>query len=75
MLNITIDLVPYGDEEFRRSIGSITIFNDGTGNALVGNYKYKLSDDTGNITGELKGHERGKSVFHILKDVLDKALL
>jgi hypothetical protein len=75
MLRISIDLVPYGKKEFKREISSITIFNDGTGDALVGNYKYKLTDDTGSITGKLKGHERDKSVFHLLKDVLNKSVM
>jgi len=75
MLSITIDLVPLGKEEYKREIGKIIIANDGTGDYRIGNYKYKLTDDTGNITGELKGHERGKSVFHLLKDVLNKSVM
>ena len=73
MIEIKIDLVPLGiyDPE---QIGKINIYNDGTGTNEVGNYKYILDDGTCKIQGELKGHERAKSVFHLLKDVLNKSI-
>lgn len=75
MLRITIDLVPLGKEEFKREIGKITIVNDGTGDYRIGNYRYTVGDDTGTIKGKLKGHNRLKSVFHLLRDVLNKSVL
>ena len=76
MLRIKIELVPYGKEDLTRQIGSVIISNDGTGTHTVGNYKYTLSDETGSIKGELKEFKRVKgNAFHLLRDVLDKALL
>jgi len=76
MLRIKIELVPYGKNEWAREIGSVIISNDGTGTESVGNYKYTLSDDTGSIKGELKEFKRIKgNAFHLLRDVLKKALL
>ena len=76
MLRITIELVPFGREAYKRTIGGMNIINDGTGDNDTGNYKYELMDDRGDsIKGKLKGHNRNQSVFRILKAVLNKALL
>jgi len=75
MLRITILLVPYVKEGFKREIGKIIIANDGTGDYDIGNYKYTISDDTGSIRGKLKGHKREKSVFHLIKDILSKSIV
>jgi hypothetical protein len=75
MLRITIELVPFGREAYKRTIAGINIINDGTGDVDIGNYKYELMDDHGDsIKGKLKGHNRQQSVFKILQAVLNKAL-
>ena len=75
MLRITIELVPFGKEQYKRTIGDMIIYNDGTGDTSTGNYKYKLSDDSAtSIKGKLKGHNRMQSVFKIIQAVLNKAL-
>ena len=38
MLRITIDLIPYGDEHYTKTIGLMEIANDGTGDVDTGNY-------------------------------------
>jgi len=75
MLRITIELVPYGKEEFKREIGRVIIANDGTGDYRIGNYEYTLSDEAGKITGRLRGHNRLRSVFHLIREVLNKVLV
>jgi len=76
MLEIKIDLVPFGREAGRRTIGTVRIANDGTGDGVMGNYKYTLADEAAEITGELKKFKRIKgNAFHLLRDVLIKALL
>ena len=75
MLRITIELVPYGQEEFKREIGKIIIYNTGTGDHAYGNYKYEVVDDSADsIKGTLVGHNRMQSVFKLLQSVLNKAL-
>jgi hypothetical protein len=37
MIRVTIELLPLGGELGRRTLGTIDIANDGTGNGLVGN--------------------------------------
>ena len=75
MLRIKVELVPFGDESRTRSIGQILIANDGTGDSAVGNYKYSITDASGKIRGKLKGHAREKSVFSLLKDILNKSIV
>ncbi len=75
MLRITIELVPFGYEDMKRTIAGITIINNGTGTNEYGNYEYELVDDRGDsIKGKLKDHERDQSVFKIVQAVLNKAL-
>lgn len=38
MLRVTIELIPYGDENYARPLGIIEIANDGTGDVDNGNY-------------------------------------
>jgi hypothetical protein len=80
MLRIIIELVPFGKEELKRTIGGMTIANDGTGDHEYGNYKYELFDanttlhEPTKIKGTLKNHYRIQSVFKIVQAVLNKAL-
>lgn len=73
MLEIKIDLIPYGQREWRRTIGTIVISNDGTGDSEMGNYKYTVENDSLKIQGKLKKYNRSQSVFYLLKKVLNKA--
>ena len=75
MLRIKVELVPFGNESLTRSIGQVLIANDGTGDLAVGNYKYSITDASGKIRGKLKGHDREKSVFSLLKDILNKSIV
>ncbi len=75
MLEIKIDLIPFGVEKFRKTLGTVKIINTGGGRP-TGNYRYILEDVASNdITeGKLKGFQRLKyNAFHLLRDVLNKA--
>jgi hypothetical protein len=43
MIRVTIELLPLGIEEEKRHIGTMIIFNDGTGSRTRGSYKYRIS--------------------------------
>ena len=75
MIEIKIDLVPFGFRDHTRQIGYIKIWNDATGTYEIGNYGYKIEDEDGNLvqSGEYKGFKRGKGVFLLLKEILDHA--
>ena len=76
MLEIKIDLVPYGDRTYTKQIGYAKIWNDASGDVEVGNYGYIVEDDRGQLVaeGKYKGHKRGNSVFHLLRDILNQEI-
>jgi len=74
MLEVKVDLIPFGQEKHRRTIASMTIINDGTGTHDVGNYKYTLKDRSKIRRGTLKKHHRRESVFQLIKKILYKAV-
>ncbi|MGD9157216.1 MAG: hypothetical protein PVG39_02300 [Desulfobacteraceae bacterium] len=75
MIEIDVKLIPFGMREAERSIGKITIINDTTGTAAVGNYVYAIKHDSGEeITGELKNHKREDGIFKLLHSVLEDAI-
>jgi len=39
MLRLTIEIIPFGIEENKRTLSTIHIINDGTGTTQFGNYK------------------------------------
>jgi len=73
MLRITIDLIPYGDEKLRRTIGTATIVNDLTGNINDGNYEYTIQSDSNCFSGEINKFKREKGAWSLLKEVLKHA--
>ncbi len=77
MIEIKIAIIPFGDNKLKRSLGTIKIANDTTGDTNTGNYKYTLKDPTtdSTIKGKLKGFKRlEKNVFFLMRDILNKAL-
>lgn len=75
MIEIDVKLIPFGMREAERSIGKITIINDTTGTAAVGNYVYAIKHDSGKeIKGEFKGHKREDGIFKLLESILKDAI-
>jgi hypothetical protein len=77
MLEIKIDLVPMGIRERTKQIGFVKIWNDASGTSEIGNYKYEVRDENDEfaIRGEYKGFRRlEKTVFHLMRDILNKTL-
>lgn len=78
MIEVKINLIPFGMRERERQIGFVKIWNDGTGTLEVGNYKYEIHDDHDELimTGEYKGFLRqDKTIFHLMKEILNKVLV
>jgi hypothetical protein len=69
MLEIKVDLVPFGIESGRRTLKKFIIANDGTGDSFIGNYKV-LSEDRTTVFGVIKKHERNKDVLFLVKKAL-----
>lgn len=81
MIRITIELIPNGQVENKRSLGHIDIINDGTGTKKNGNYKYSIVEHDPILNTNLihyipifEGsgvkHRRTDSVFKLLYRVL-----
>jgi len=78
MIRCTIELLPYGDEEKKRSLGVIEIINEKTGDQCTGNYKVnlqKISEYGESLSisksGTVSGFKRLESdVFYLLAHAL-----
>ena len=69
MLNVIIELWPYGLEETKRVVGGLQISNDGTGNKLWGNY-IQRKDASEDWQPSVKMHPRNADVEELLYKVL-----
>lgn len=74
MIRITIEILPFGFEDNKRTVGSMEIYNDATGTATRGNYVFKFFDKLGRkrFNGEIKDFPRKQLtawdlLFRILK--------
>lgn len=76
MLEIKIDLIPFGYIPKTKQIGTIRIWNDGKGTHSLGDYGYEIIHESGEIlfSGEYKGFKRKDGVFNLLKEILNDAL-
>ena len=67
MIRVTVELVPFGDEEKKKTIGIMNIANDGTGTKEFGNYDARLEDDRGTEkTTKIQRHERAAGVWTLI---------
>ncbi len=69
MLNIVIEIWPYGDSASKREIGGFQLANDGTGDRIVGNYIYR-KDDSEDWSQSVKGHHRDSDVEELVYKAL-----
>ena len=75
MLKITVELVPFGLKDVRRTIGVIEIANVG-GTREFGDYKYIIkSDRCDEVKGSLEKFDRNKGAIELLRDILNKEQL
>lgn len=74
MLRVTLEIVPFGNEAHKRTIGEVEIVNDGTGNPSVGNYGATLNLGS-SLTGitRVQGFPRRMGALELLRVVLNKA--
>ena len=72
MIDINLDIVPFGFESQRRSIGRIQVINTGTGTKEFGNYKIVITDKGQNYTFFLDKFKRDLGIFVLLELALEK---
>jgi len=76
MIEVKIDMVPFGVEKNRNQIGYIKIWNDATGDSEIGNYGYRIIAESGKVKkeGKYKNFQRNKGIFELLQAILNNAL-
>jgi len=78
MLRITIEIVPFGNEEEQRILSIINIINDGTGSPRYGNYKVKRinfnkeNQFPANDEFEIKKYNRYDGYLKLIQKVINK---
>ena len=77
MLKVTVELVPFGSQRNKRTIGQMEIANDATAKdrPKTGNYKYRVIDGKGDIVkhGAIKEFERKKGFWSLI-NLITKSL-
>jgi len=79
MIEMKVDLIPFGMDEGRKKIGTCKIINKGTSRSpLLGNYEFEIvhinyDGKETKIKGEIKKFERMKGIFELLKRVIEKS--
>jgi hypothetical protein len=68
MIRVTVELVPFGRDEWAKRIGTLLIANDGTLRGEdMGNYVFIRDDDqVGRREGSVSEHDRSGSVWDLI---------
>lgn len=78
MLKTIIEIHPFGENEYKRNIGTITIFNDLTNEnrPKYGNYTclYKDMRENKSISVKVKNHKREDGFLELLYETIGKIL-
>lgn len=67
MLRVTLDIIPFGSEAHRRTIGTLEIINDGTGDRDTGNYDVSIDGRTARV----EDHDREDGAWVLLRRALE----
>jgi hypothetical protein len=71
MIRVTVELIPFGDEEGKKIIGTMNIVNDGTGDQEIGNYMARMEGVLGKEkTVQIKNHIRQEGVWRLIRRAL-----
>ena len=76
MLLVTVTLLPLGDGQSSRVLGTMKIVNDGAGDMVRGNYQVRLNSGTNAAlaVGAVKGYYRAKGAWPLVALALQSAL-
>lgn len=72
MIRVTVDLVPFGNEDRSHKIGEMVIANDGTGDSVKGNYGYAWKDNSySSGDGAVFDFPRGDGIWELIRQCLE----
>lgn len=86
MLRVTIELIPFGDEDFKKEVGQMEVWHESHFPDEEGGYRYgykldnvapfikggELNKEVLPAKGEIWGHDRKKNVWSLIKSILNK---
>lgn len=79
MLRVTIELVPYGDEDEKEIIEQMVIANTGTEyDVYLGKYEYAMTDSKGRhpaVYGDVPKHVRAEGAWSLVRKILEQRVV
>ncbi len=73
MIRVTVELVSFGEEDRKKTIGTLEIANDGTGDSVTGNYTVRAYDERDEwVRTKVKGHKRQLGFWVLLRLALQQ---
>jgi hypothetical protein len=69
MLRLTLEMVPFGQEEKKRTIGMLEVSNIGV-NENVADYRAVFTKGNLSVTSWVKGFQRSKGAWALVKKAL-----
>lgn len=71
MIRVTVDLVPFGEEDNSKTIGKFVLANDGKGDVDYSDYVFVYSDDLdGEREGTIKNFKRSEGIWKLISECL-----
>ena len=71
MIRVTVDLVPFGEEDNSKTIGKFVLANDGKGDVDYSDYVFVYSDDLdGEREGTVKNFKRSEGIWKLISECL-----
>jgi hypothetical protein len=74
MIRVTIEVVPFGNEDRARKIGTLLLANDGEGTHETGNYAYVYGytdRDASMARGTIKRFSRSQGAWALVRKILN----
>jgi len=75
MIDVKINMIPYGIKIAEHEICSIKIVNDGTGNKEIGNYIVNIKESGGfsnrNYNLYIEDHYRADGIMELLRKIIE----
>lgn len=79
MLRVTIELVPFGDEDEKEIIEQMVIANTGTeDHGYFGKYEYAVADSKGRhpiVYGDVPQHVRAHGAWALVQKILEQRVV
>jgi hypothetical protein len=69
MIRVTVEILPFGDKKYKRTLGVMYIANDASGDESVGNYDVYIE---GKTAGKVKGHRRPQGFWKLIRSALEE---